>query len=49
MKKIIKRMYLGFRVQLRIIRLRLLLLKEPEDAKSPEEMLNEIKKRSDFT
>ena len=49
MRKIIKRLYLGFRVQLRMIRLRLMLLKEPEDAKDPKEMLEEIKRHSNLT
>lgn len=49
MRKKIKRMYLEFRVWLRIIRLRMMLLKEPEDARDPEEMLEEIKRRSKLT
>ena len=49
MKRRLKRIYLGFRIRLRIIRLRLMYLKEPEDAKDPEEMLKEIKEKLKLT
>lgn len=49
MKKRLERIYLGFRIKLRIIRLHLMYLKEPEDAKDPEEMLKEIKKKLKLT
>lgn len=44
MEKKMKRLYRKFRIQLRLLRLRLLFLRAPQDAKDPEQMLNEIKK-----
>jgi len=49
MKERLERIYLRFRVQMRIIRLKLMYLREPEDALKPEEMLEEIKKKSKLT
>ena len=44
-----KKIYLGLRIRLRLLHLQFLRIKEPPDAKSPEEMLKEIKKRSKLT
>lgn len=44
-----KKIYIGFRIRLRLLRLKFLYVPKPEDAKSPEEMLREIKKRSKLT
>lgn len=49
MKRRLRRMYLGFRVKLRILRLCFMYLPEPEDAMSAEAMLAEIKRRSKLT
>lgn len=49
MRKLLKKIYVEFRVQLRIIRLYFVRVPEPEDAKSPEQMLEEIKKASKLT
>lgn len=49
MKRKLRRMYLGFRIKCRILRLHLMYLPEPEDAMTPEEMLAEIKRRSKLT
>lgn len=40
-----KKLYIGFRVQIRLLRLRFLYMRIPEDAKSDQEMLAEIKRR----
>lgn len=37
------------RIRLRLLRLRFVRLKRPPDAKTPEEMLEEMKKRSKLT
>lgn len=49
MKRIMKKLYFGFRIRLRLLRLRLMRLEEPKDAKDPEEMLKEIKKALNLT
>lgn len=49
MKRRLKNAYIGFRIQLRILRLRLMYLREPGDAKEPSAMLEEIKKKLKLT
>ena len=47
MKKKIRKMWMWIRIQLRIIRLLFLRVDKPADAKTPEEMLEAIKKKLD--
>ncbi|MBS6397261.1 MAG: hypothetical protein KH452_08950 [Clostridiales bacterium] len=47
MGKIIRKLYIRFRVRLRILRLRLMTMQKPGDAKTTEKMLDEIKKASE--
>lgn len=49
MRKLWKKLYVELRVQLRILRLYFVRVPEPEDAKSPEQMLKEIKEASKLT
>ena len=49
MKKWIRKKYIGFRVWLRVLRLHFVRIQEPEDAKSPEQMLKEIKEALKLT
>lgn len=49
MKEKWKEIYIGLRIQLRLLRLRFLIIRKPDDAKSPEEMLEAIKKELDLT
>lgn len=49
MKRKWEKLYIGFRVQIRLLRLRFLYLPKPDDAKSDQEMLEEIKKRLELT
>lgn len=42
-KKLFRNIYIGFRVQLRVIRLSLMHVPEPEDAKSASQMAKEIR------
>lgn len=44
-----ERIYFGMRIRLRLLRLKFVRVRRPPDAKSPEEMLEEIKKKSKFT
>lgn len=46
MKRFLRNCYIEFRIQLRILRLYCMRMKVPDDAKTPEQMLAEIKKRS---
>lgn len=45
MRKKLKKMYLRFRLELHMLRLHFVRMPEPEDAKTPEQMLEEIEKR----
>lgn len=47
MKTKIRKMWMWIRIQLRIIRLLFLRVDKPADAKTPEEMLEAIKKKLD--
>ncbi len=47
MKKRIRRLSIWIRIQLRLFRLLFLRIKKPADAKTPEEMLEAIKKKID--
>lgn len=49
MKKIFRKIYIWFRIQMRILRLLFLRVQKPADAKTPEEMLEEIKKKLKLT
>ena len=44
MKKLLVNIYLWFWTRIRLIRLRFVAMEVPEDAKTPEQMLEEIKK-----
>ncbi|WP_162608322.1 hypothetical protein [Lachnoclostridium sp. An196] len=44
-----KGIYFEMRIRLRLLRLKFVRVRRPPDAKSPEEMLEEIKKKSKFT
>lgn len=44
MRRMMRRLYIRLRIQIRLIRLHFLVMPEPEDAKSSEQMLAEIKK-----
>lgn len=48
-KEILRKLRIRFRFQLRILMLHFVRVPEPEDAKTPEEMLAEIKRRSKLT
>lgn len=45
MRKKIRKIYLRLRIELHILRLHFVRMPEPEDAKTPEQMLEEIKRR----
>ena len=45
MTDLLWRLYIGFRVRIRLIHLHFVRLEKPDDAKTPEEMLKEIKRR----
>lgn len=45
MRKKLRKMYLRFRLELHFLRLHFVRIPEPEDAKTTEQMLDEIKKR----
>ncbi|MCD8363996.1 MAG: hypothetical protein LUC98_13765 [Lachnospiraceae bacterium] len=49
MRKGIRRILFGLHDQLLLIRLRFVKVEKPEGARSPEQMLEEIKKKSEFT
>lgn len=49
MGKRLRKWYIGLRIQLRILRLHFVYIRKPEDAKTPEEMLEAIKKGSKLT
>ena len=43
MRKIVRKLYIGLRIQLRILRLHFMHVPEPEDAKTVEQMAKEIR------
>ena len=49
MKRFFRKCYIELRIQLRILRLYFVRMQIPDDAKTPEQMLEEIKKRSQLT
>ena len=49
MKRFFRKCYIELRIQLRILRLYFVRMQIPDDAKTPEQMLEEIKKRSKLT
>ncbi|MFG6332985.1 MAG: hypothetical protein K1W28_14400 [Lachnospiraceae bacterium] len=49
MKKGLRKLYIAFRIQMRLFRLFFLRVRKPEDAMTQEEMLEEIKRRSGMT
>jgi len=49
MGKFIRKIYIGFRVQLRILKLHFVKVPEPEDAKTAEQMAKEIKEALKLT
>ncbi len=48
MTDLLWRLYIGFRVRIRLIHLHFVHFEKPDDAKTPEEMLKEIKRRLDL-
>lgn len=45
MKRKIRKLYIWMRIRLRLVRLFFVRLEAPEDARTPQEMLKEIKRR----